>query len=352
MGAWSFWHRARAALVIPIALAGAAAHGVTAVPFYTPAHFVGGLYEHWYLPRSAEFSQRSAQMTQAVQQWCAAAAPRQDAALGTARVSWRDAALAWDRLSGVAVGPLVQRRSARQIDFHPTRPKLIERGIKAAPASAEDMERVGTPGKGFPALEWLLWHPQAAPGTPACRYAVQVAAEIDREAQALHAAFDDALQRGWDDEAATAAMAEAVNQWVGAIERLRWIDIGRPAASAHGEAPEYPRAQSGANGAAWLARWAAIESLTAQGPDAAPPPGDGLVPLETYLRGRGLNPLADRLRAATREVSAPLQALAGSAAPERVQGATAALAELKHLAEGDVAAALNVNIGFSDADGD
>lgn len=332
--------------------AAGAAHAVTAVPYYTPAHFVEGLYAHWYVPRSAELAQRSGAMQQAVQQWCEAAPPAERAARVAARTAWQSAAQAWDRLSAVAVGPLVQRRSARQIDFHPTRPRLIERGIAAAPADAKDMERVGTPGKGFPALEWLLWREQVTARTPACRYAVQVAAEIDREAVALRDAFAGAVQRGWEDEQASQAMGEAVNQWVGAVERLRWADIGRPAASAHGNAPEFPRAASGGSGAAWTARWAGIEALTVQGAGAPPAPGAGLVPVETYLRGRGLNPLADRLRASVQAVQAPLGALAQSAAAAQVPAVTAALGEFKRVAEGDVAAALNVNIGFSDADGD
>jgi uncharacterized protein len=47
------------------------------------------------------------------------------------------------------------------------------------------MELIGTPAKGLPALEWLLWVKPIQPASAECRYAVQVAAEIQREAQAL-----------------------------------------------------------------------------------------------------------------------------------------------------------------------
>ena len=62
--------------------------------------------------------------------------------------------------------------------------------------------------------------------------------------------------------------------------------------------------------------------------------------------------LADRLDASTRQADASMRGLSPSAAPARLQQVTRALAQLKGLIEGDVAAALQVNIGFSDADGD
>ena len=73
-----------------------------------------------------------------------------------------------------------------------------------------------------------------------------------------------------------------------------------------------------------------------------------------WMRGMGLNPLADRLRTAALRVDT---ALAGVAQADihsgaQVQQTARALAVLKHLAESEVAPALKVSIGFSDADGD
>ena len=83
----------------------------------------------------------------------------------------------------------------------------------------------------------------------------------------------------------------------------------------------------------------------------APPPGQGPVPLETYLRGLGLNPLADRWRAQVQRTHAAMQGL-GPGDPRRLDSAVRSLAASKALAEGAVASALKVSIGFSDADGD
>jgi hypothetical protein len=59
------------------------------------------------------------------------------------------------------------------------------------------------------------------------------------------------------------------------------------------------------------------------------------VPLETYLRGKGLNPLADRLRSAVAEAGTGLD----SHAPAALQAASRRLAGLKALVEGEVAPA-------------
>lgn len=155
---------------------------------------------------------------------------------------------------------------------------------------------MGTPAKGLPALEWLLWTQPAAPATPACRYAVEAALDVEREAVALKAAFDGAATTDWaaedEQERSTQAMGEFINQWVGGIERLRWAHMEKPLRAAQGSrTPDYPRAASGLTPEAWAAEWKALRTLAVLPQGAAlPKPGEALVPLETYLRGRGLNP--------------------------------------------------------------
>ncbi len=333
-----------------------------AVPFYDTTHALQGLYTHWGQPRAAEFVQASGALPPALRALCAAAPDGSSAALAGARQAWQRAMLAWEGLSAVAIGPVVSRRAQRQIDFMPTRPQLIERAIQAQPQGATAFERVGTPARGLPALEWLLWTRPAQPASPACSYAVEVALDVEREAVAQQAAFREAAQTDWgaedQQERSAQAMGEFINQWVGGIERLRWAHMEKPLRAAQGtRAPDYPRAASGQAGAAWKAEWAALRALTVQA-DGTPPvqPGQGVVPLETYLRGRGLNPLADRLREAALRIDAAMAAAAGpdAAAPDgpRVLQAAKELSTLKRLAEAEVAPALQVSIGFSDADGD
>lgn len=332
-----------------------------AVPYYDTVQVLQGLYGHAALAHAQAFERAAQALAPAIGALCTASAPAQGrTALDGARSALQGAMQAWEHLSAVAIGPVIERRSLRAIDFAPTRPALIERAIPTQPQGAKAFERIGTPAKGLPALEWLLWTRPATPQSPACRYAQEVALDVEREAHALQAAYALAATTDWgaedEQERSTQAMSEFVNQWVGGIERLRWAHMEKPLRAAQGQrTPDYPRAASGQTLAAWSAAWAGLRSVTVL-PDgaSAPVPGMGLVPLETQLRGLGLNPLADRLRQATEKVDAALAQVvqAGVQNSATIQRTARTLAALKHLAESEVAPALQVNIGFSDADGD
>jgi uncharacterized protein len=331
---------------------GAAAQQVpadVAVPFYTPPAFMKGVHQHWFSPRGKEFAAEAGGLPGAVDKVCAGAPD----ALRDARAKWQSTAAALDRLTAVAIGPLLTRRTIRQIDFAPTRPELIERAIAAQPADLKAMERVGTPAKGLPGLEWLLWTKPVAANSPGCRYAVLVASEIDVEAQALNKAFAELAAKDWEaeEEAAVTGMGEILNQWVGGIERLRWANLEKPVRSAGGKPPAFPRAASGSTRQSWQSHWQGLRTLGAALDNKVPQPGEGLVSLETYLRGRGLNPLANKLAGAVAQGTKQVEALA-PADNARTLAAARSLASLKRLAEAEVAPALEVNIGFSDADGD
>lgn len=328
-----------------------------ALPFYAPLDFMQGAWRRWYAPRAQDFVQRAQALAAALSSACLAPAGDR-AALQAARTAWNETALAFSRLSAVAVGPLVRRRSVRQIDFMPTRPALIRRAIADAPAELAALERVGTPAKGLPALEWMLWSQPAAVGAPACRYAALVAEQVLAEARALEQGFSSlaGASPGADDEAAAeaaaVAMAELVNQWIGGVERLRWPSMDKPLRSApQGKPPAYPRDLAGQAEPTWAAQWQGLRTLAVAPGNAVPQPGTDLVSLETYIRARGLNPLAERWVAAVRKVDTAVAAAHADAAPS-VQAAAQALAGLKQLAEAELAPALNIRIGFSDADGD
>lgn len=407
------WAIAFTAVCAALAAAPAAAQGTTAdrgvsaVPFYSSADLMHGVQRFWFQPQAEAFAARSAELAQALSAHCgqaSAPAPASPSAQAGARQPlaplqqrWLAAAQSWDRLSGVLIGPLVERRSLRQLDFTPTRPELIERAIRSAPADERAMERVGTPAKGLPALEWLLWtRPERlgrGPDAPACRYAVQVAAEIAREGASLRDAFaaaaapagsggsggsggsssgstgggngagtaangDDGDSDGEGEGAsaeAGAAISEFINQFVGGVERLRWLNIEKPLRSAgqSGKPPAFPRRDAGATSAAWAAQWQALRTLAvAPAGEAAPAPGTGLVSLEHFLRGWGRHELADRLKQAVGRADRSLASLGPTQPRARLLAASRELAAFKRLLESDVAAAMKISIGFSDADGD
>jgi uncharacterized protein len=162
-------------------------------------------------------------------------------------------------------------------------------------------------------------------------------------------------EREMDDEAVVAAFAEILNQWIGGLEQLRMQRLVRPVEEARtrgARAPLLLRPWAGIDADERAVRWRAMRAAAVFAGGAAPARGQGqLVPIETYLRGRGLNPLADRLRAVTTSVDRALRAAADNR-PAAMLGAGRQLGLTKHLAEADVAPALEVRVGFSDADGD
>lgn len=307
--------------------------------------FIQTLILDWYVPRSDEFAQDSAQLKPAIQTLCDATPDKSEAALQQARQSWLKALANWEKLSAVAIGPLIERRSQRQIDFTPTRPRMIEKAIQSAPASLADLELVGTPAKGLPALEWLLWTKPVQPASAECRYAVLLAGEIEREAQAINQAYKTAASQTSNGEAARAALSELVNQWVGGLERLRWPGMEMPVRVAKTATkkidPEFIRKNREAVEAAWASQWEAIRSLAA----------GKAFSLETALRAGNQSELADSLAAAIRKTNKAMHGLQATD-EARVLDAAKALAVLKRLVEDKVTSALGVTIGFSDADGD
>lgn len=315
---------------------------VVAVPFVGAAPFMHGVWAHHGQPRARALRAAALVLRDALQ---ARTAP--DADREPARRAWRNVLEAWSAVQAVPLGPLIERRTARRIDFQPTRPaRVLEAIERVAAQPGLGADEIGGPAKGLGALEWLLWHPQA-PDTPATRrYAVFLSDEIVAEAEVLSTGFASRLQADAGDEALAAGFAEFVNQWVGALQTLETA-LQR---SASQPAEQGPRGLSGSTALELAARWAALESLMRVAPGAPRPvPGQALVPVEMLLRGRGLNDLADRLAASVDKAAAALQA-APAAAPWRE--AAAALAALSGLAERDIAPALDVRIGFSDADGD
>ncbi len=339
-----------------------------AVPIYSSAQVLSGLHQVWTAPRANEFARQASTLPAAIRQVCNAKPPATQA-LNAARLQWKATTQAWERLSALAVGPLIERHSQKQIDFLPTRPALIERAIAAEPADAAAMERVGTPAKGLPALEWLLWTRPIAPESAACRYAVQVALDVEREAVALQSAFKALAQSDWtelDPDKAAAGMSELVNQWVGGLERLRWAQMEKPLRSAQTQnknakcAPDWPRTASGNTAQSWATQWNALRTLavfanaTTNQAAPAPVPDQALVPLETFLRSKGRNSVADALVAAVRQADSRMKTIASVQTPTapQVLAAANALTNVKKVAENQLATALDVSLGFSDADGD
>ena len=425
--------RLASAAVVAVGLA-IPAMAQVAVPYYGPEAFAAALQARVQAPRAQQFASTAVALEEAMAALCAAPdAPGRKSAKGAdgaaaaqpedpqeqpgsprlrARDAWLDAADAWERLQALSVGATIERRSARAIDFRPARPALIKRAVGShgrgkEPPDAKALERVGTPAKGLPALEWLLWDPEAPRTAPACRYALGLAQAVQREAAELAQAHAADAERDWreDSEAAAGRAAEGVNQWLAGLEALRWRDLGKPlamvaskagssgspgSAGSHGSSGSsgssgldphddiWPRPPSASHREAWQARWETLRSVAIGpaptdgfGPQPAVPPA--VVSLEAMLRGRGRNNDADAWAQAVMAADQAMESLtkAGPAPASSgqelatlppvsaqlppladMQRAVAALDAVKRFMQETVAPALEVTLGFSDADGD
>lgn len=371
----------RACALVALAAMGSAAPFAqaadTPMPYYTAAQALQSLYGQHLPARAAAFTLAANAQDQALASFCAGPAAAAKTAAAELRGQWQRSHTAWLQLSTPSVGPLVERRSLRQIDFTPIRTALITRAVKKGPQSAADMELVGTPAKGFGALDWLLSQ-GLQPASPECAFALQVAKAISAEAQSLQAALEPLRSKTWSVEGSEsepedvaspgaketgAAIEEWVNQWLGGLERLRWAQMEKPikVVGGGGKAPAFARIAMADNWREWQTQWQALHAqalLTPAQRQQPPVPGKDLISIEALLLSKGHIALAQRWRDAIGVVDAAMPASGKLPAKEGAQANSEILAlatKLKGITalyQAEVAPALDIPLGFSDSDGD
>jgi uncharacterized protein len=143
------WMRATVAACLLLAgSAQAQSGGALAFPYYSGEDALTGLYARQLPPLARDFETQAKALSAAARQHCAGPARP-----GPLKDAWRRALLSWQSLSSPALGPVIERRSQRQIDFWPVRPALLDKALERTPKTLADMESIGSPAKGFPALE-------------------------------------------------------------------------------------------------------------------------------------------------------------------------------------------------------
>ncbi|OGB28762.1 MAG: hypothetical protein A3E51_02460 [Burkholderiales bacterium RIFCSPHIGHO2_12_FULL_67_38] len=342
-----------AGAVLPATPVWAQTSGPVAFPYYSGEEALQGLYGLHLPPLARTFETAAQALSVAARTHCAgpaAPAPLLDA--------WRQALLAWQALATPGLGPVIERRSQRQIDFWPARPALLDKALARAPKTLADMERIGTPAKGFPGMERLL---AGQPSGLHCPYLVLIAEGIEAEARALREGFDALAARDWtaDEDTARGAFAEWINQWLGGLERLRWIEIEQPLQRAktagQGHRPAFARQRMADNLAEWRTQWQALNAQARLQPaqrTEPPPPGQALIPIEALLMGKGHIALARRWGQALDAVSAAVAGLPAQPGERELMALSRTMKTVTTLYQGEVASALDVPLGFSDADGD
>jgi predicted lipoprotein len=307
------------------------------------ANYLQIVYASHFAPRASIFSVAAAKLQGTVAAMCEVANP---ASLKEARRAWREAMLKWESAGAVAVGPLLERYTAANIDFWPTRPNMIEAAIGRAPPDTKSLRRVSVAARGLPALEWLLWDPaqtaRVMKDAKVCNYARLLADDIAEEAQGLDTRFA-MLVRTFPAEASSVMFAELVNQAVGAVEVLRRKRLFNPASLDNPKL--FARSLSDQAQPAWNAQWQSIRDLL-----VGEQRGQAWT-FDSLLRYHGFESAATRLLAGSDHVTAALR-MASPARPQTALQAAAALLSLRRILEGDVAVPLGIPVSFSEFDGD
>jgi predicted lipoprotein len=353
-GTLALMEQAQAAIKLiatePAAAPLSAATSAVAAPFILANQLVQGLLTLHFQPRAEAFQV-------AAQALASALAPDHSGTRWAQhRPLWVKAMLAWEQLAAVAVGPLLERRSVRAIDFWPTRPTQIRatlaRGLGALD-SVQSLDAVGATARGLPALEWLLWKTD---GSASIRpYAHLLARQLEAESHALVAGYQALNDPERDDADAWVLYGEWFGQAVGGLDQLRAKKMSIETRGK--DSSVWVRGVSGQTAAAWLAEAQGLQAFLvgSQAAQAATPlatrgwpvPGS----LNSLLLGRGH--LQDS-RNLLEQTNSLLIAVA-RAQPQhdaQVRNAQAALARLSSLMGRIAVEVLHISLGFTDADGD
>ena len=272
------------------------------------------------------------------------------------RPLWNSTLLAWETLAAVAVGPLLERRSARAIDFWPTRPAQIQRLLDAGLAGLSDvrsLETVGASARGLPALEWLLFKTTGA--AHARTLALLLAQQVRQEADTLLAGYQQLAHTERNEGEAWALYSEWFGQAVGGLEHLR-IKKMVPDTRGKDSAP-WVRGLSGQTASSWLAQARGLQAFLVGTPAAQaaaqqqavlwPVPGS----VNSLLLGRGH---LQHSQALLQHTATMVQAVAHAQGhkPASLRTAQAALSKTSALMDTLAGQVLNIALGFTDADGD
>ena len=331
-----------------IATAKSANVPTVAAPYITATQVVDALLLQHFVPAALALQNTAQALEDALR--------TPHAAWSSHRSPWAATMLAWEALAAVAVGPLLERRSARAIDFWPTRPAQIQRLLDSGLAGLTDvrsLETVGASARGLPALEWLLF--KATDAAASRTLALLLAQQVRQEADILLAGYQRLARTERDESEAWAMYGEWFGQAVGGLDQLR---IKKMVLDTRGkESAPWVRGLSGQTAASWQAQAHGLQAFLTGTPAAQatarqhaagwPVPGS----VHSLLLGRGH---LQHGQALVQQTAAMVQAVA-LARPDKaasIQAAKTALSKLSALLDTLAGQVLSISLGFTDADGD
>ncbi|NDY91587.1 hypothetical protein [Ideonella livida] len=138
-----------AASAVVVGAVASAPAGAASAPAL-PADWARAQDQYWHAPRTVDFIRRLEALQQAMDQHC------QGGLVIPVRTAWREALVAWLRLSAVPGPDLLAPEVLTRLDA-PARAELIEQAIEAAAEGTLQADRLAPGARGLGALEWLLW---------------------------------------------------------------------------------------------------------------------------------------------------------------------------------------------------
>ena len=324
---------------------------VVDAPYISASQILHSLQQQYLVPSATALLQAAQALEQSLAQGYSAKTWARHQPL------WVNTMLAWERLAAVAVGPLLERRSARAIDFWPTRPAQIQRLLdNASITTVQQLDTVGTTARGLPALEWLLWRTQGS--GHAAVYASLLAQQVAQESGMLLAGYQTLLPAQWNAGEAWRVYCEWFGQMVGGLDQLR-IKKMVPDTRGKDSAP-WVRGVSSHTADAWLAQAQGLQAFLVGSPTAQAAtqallpdlPGSPVAgSLSSLLLGRGHLTQNQTLIEGTEAMLRTVQAARpdNQASVRVAQAALTRVSALVNTLAGDV---LAISLGFTDADGD
>lgn len=316
------------------------------------------------LPTYREANTRAVDLAASVDALCGT---RTAANLETAREAWRAFRVPWKESEAFQLGPVVDLRVDRAVDFWPLRAADVEE-VLAGTDTIDDafIDGLGVTRKGMPVLEYLLFEPADALAALSagdtesrrCVYARAVARDVAQQTQVLLSAWEPSegnyagtLIEG--DQAA--ALTQIVSALLSHVQIVEGSRLAKPSGRQDGGVPQPASVEApyASNALADLAACVdGVENvyLSRRG-DA-----DGLGLSDAVARvAPDLDPLIrsqiDELRTSIRAIPAPLATAVVEAGPA-VETSFVAAKELLRLLSADMSVALGTTPTFSDNDGD
>jgi predicted lipoprotein len=360
----------RLALFLLLAIAGPASYAADK-NLVSKSQLFQRLAEEVLLPLTGDFAATADKLADASHAYCHA---KQD--LDNVQAAWRAAQSAWQPLEMLQIGPIIERRTQRQVNAWPVRPKLLAPLLaESKPIEASRMETLGMSAKGLPALEYLLFTsdrdtPHSAQGKPLaaahCNVLQALAQHVRIEAQALAADWrtpdggfarqlTEAGQHPQDGVFASGdqALSDVVNLLIAGLDAVKVRKLGKPLDKS-GEEAALERIESWRSGTSLDHVHDNLRGfeLVFFGKGKA---GIGLDDYLTAIERPGLARVVrrelDSVQKALRAIRAPLKQALVSQRRE-VEALHKSIGRLQHLLETEVADALKIDLGFNANDGD